>query len=655
MPSNIPLHVRAAIYARVSSEEQKEGQTIDSQIAELERFAEEKSWTIIGVYKDEGWSGGLLARPELDRLRDEASKGKFDIVIINDVDRLARDVAHLGIVKRNFEHCGVQIVFKKLPAEKSPTYNLMVNILGSFAEFERELIIDRTRRGRRHKVEVRKQYLGSNPPYGYRYIPKDRASNKEGFLEVIPEEASVVKQMFEWVDQEGLSARLVIARLSSLKICPRKGGKEWGKSSVLRILRSETYAGVWHYNKHESCTPLNPTSKIKYRKTLKGSIRRRPKTEWLPVSLPENLQIVDRGRWQRVQEQLTRNTAFSPRNAKHNYLLKGLIRCDGCGAHIVGDPCHGKFYYRCYKRCKQFPTIREEILNDAVWQALAEAIRDPSLIVEQIKKLYARRAQNSKQTHSEMVEVNVALRQIEEEEFRLIEAYRQGVLPMALFGKEMERINARKSALEKRKSNLTSQKEALPLIEIKRSVAEYCKILTQQMKNFASEARQRILRLLVTEIIYEGTQIRIRGVLPISNSASKENARAKLLHSQEDFSNRRMASTMMHSYNHNADFPLGRIASLTNYSDGRNSVVEAKEIPFEITQTLPHTPTIYEQIDLEYVRQRVRENPLITLKELADLSHQQFGAEPSITHMLRIQQLAGISRIPGSRAKHVAG
>src|SRR5258708_4389914 len=125
---------RTGLYARVSTEEQKEGQTIDSQIAELERFSRQQGWEITGIYKDEGWSGSILARPELDRLRDDASKGLFNVALINDVDRLARDVTHLGIVKRDLERRGIQVVFRKLPTEQSPTHNLMVNILGSFAE-----------------------------------------------------------------------------------------------------------------------------------------------------------------------------------------------------------------------------------------------------------------------------------------------------------------------------------------------------------------------------------------------------------------------------------------------------------------------------------------------------------------------------------------
>src|SRR2546423_1246441 len=102
--------LRLAIYARVSTDEQREGQTIDSQLGELERFARDKGWAVTGIYKDEGWSGAVMARPELDRLRDDASKGLFHAVLINDVDRLARDVAHLGVLKRDLERKGVQVV-----------------------------------------------------------------------------------------------------------------------------------------------------------------------------------------------------------------------------------------------------------------------------------------------------------------------------------------------------------------------------------------------------------------------------------------------------------------------------------------------------------------------------------------------------------------
>src|SRR6202035_5806762 len=113
MPEAAEAVQRLAIYARVSTDEQKEGQTIDSQVAELERFARDKGWLITGVYKDEGWSGGMMDRPELDRLRDDAQKDVFEAALINDVDRLARGVAPLGVIKRDLEKKGIKVIFRK--------------------------------------------------------------------------------------------------------------------------------------------------------------------------------------------------------------------------------------------------------------------------------------------------------------------------------------------------------------------------------------------------------------------------------------------------------------------------------------------------------------------------------------------------------------
>src|SRR5258706_2889041 len=100
MPETAEAVLRLAIYARVSTEEQREGQNIDSQVAELERFSREKGWPIVGIYKDEGWSGGVMERPELDRLRDDAQNGGFHAVLINDVRPLWGEVAHFAVSQR---------------------------------------------------------------------------------------------------------------------------------------------------------------------------------------------------------------------------------------------------------------------------------------------------------------------------------------------------------------------------------------------------------------------------------------------------------------------------------------------------------------------------------------------------------------------------
>ena len=509
--------MRLAIYARVSTEEQREGQNIDSQVSELERFSRERAWPIVAIYKDDGWSGGMMERPELDRLRDDAQKGMFEAVLINDVDRLARDVAHLGVIKRDLERKGVKVIFRKLPSDTSPTSNLMVNILGSFAEFERELISDRTRRGRRHKVEVRKQYLGGNTAYGYRYIPKDRLASTEGILQLVPPEVTVVRKMFEWVDQEGLSARRVLHRLNERRIPPKNGAQYWAKSSVLRILKNEMYAGTWHYNKHQCCEPQNPAASPRYRKRTKCSVRQRPKGEWIPLALPSSLQIIPRERWERVQQQLMRNLAFSPRSEKHTYLLKSLVRCGACGARYVGDPGKGKFYYRCFARCKKLPSIREAVLNDAVKKAIERVMVNPSVILEPLRQLD--QAEHFEETLKKTTAVDVEQedKRLAVEEERILEAYRTGIISPTQLGLQLEKLKARRSALEVQRSELP-QHDTLPPEQVEKSVTLYCTEAAKNLTSFTDDRWREFLRIIVRTIVFHGSRITIQGQIPIGSS-----------------------------------------------------------------------------------------------------------------------------------------
>lgn len=564
---------RVTIYARVSSEEQREGQTIDSQIAELERFAREKGWLLIDVYRDEGWSGALLSRPALDRLRDDAARKRFDIVLLNDVDRLARDVAHLGIVKRDLERCGVRVVFRKLPSDESPTYNLMVNVLGSFAEFEREMIADRTRRGRRHKVEVRQQFLGTLAAYGYRYIPKDKASSRDGYLEVVPEEAALVRQMYEWVDSEALSARQVVERLNHLQARPRKG-RRWAKSTVLRVLRNEMYAGVWHYNKHYSSESLRPSTTNRYKRAVKNSCRLRPREEWLPVLLSAELHIVPRDLWQRVQLQLTKNVTFSPRNAKHSYLLKGLVRCGGCGAAYVGDPSHSKYYYRCLNRCKQMPTVKEKCLDDTVWSAVAEAVLNPSTILDQVNRLHAREIVATRIHSSQSRTVGRALEQVRKEETRLLEAYRTGIISPAQLGRELEQLKQRQNALEVRSASLLKHTESSGSNNRRCTLEEYCRRAAERLETFDIGERQRFLRLLIDNVIFEGEQVRIRAVIPLNDSAQDGRSGMRQIPEMSLVGGSINATTNTHHHGRNPGLNANEVIDYYGHNSGHGEYIQ---------------------------------------------------------------------------------
>jgi site-specific DNA recombinase len=497
--------LRIALYARVSGEEQKQGHNIDSQISELEEYASRNEWPVIQIYKDEAWSGAALARPALDQLRDDAGKKLFDAVLINDVDRLARDVTHLGVIKRDLERSGVRVIFRKIPSENSPTHNLLVNILGSFAEFEREMIMDRTRRGRRHKVETRQQFIGCIPPYGYAYSPSE-SSKTDGSLTINPAEAAVVREMYNWVDRQGLSAREVVLRLQKEGISPRKSGSQWQRSSVLRILRGTIYAGTWYYYKHRLDFPrtLVPVDEARARKT---SSHLRPRTDWVAVTLPDSLKIISNELWTRVQQQIDRNRSFSLRNSKHEYLLSGLVRCGGCQSRYVGNPSHGRFEYRCMRRCKRVPLIGEEILNDTVWTALETALNNPAMLMKAIKEI----RQTTTNASQQPMQIQTAIEKLRREETRILEAYRLSILTPDQLARELESISSRRKLLEKQDNELRHPQPVL----MQESVEDCCRKIRQRLPGLTFETKRSVLRLMLRKVVYEGSQVRISGVIPL--------------------------------------------------------------------------------------------------------------------------------------------
>jgi site-specific DNA recombinase len=166
----------AAIYARVSSERQKEGHTVESQIEGLLDYARDKGYTVPYEWKfiDEGLSGGNLVRPALESLRDEAASGHLETVIIHSPDRLSRKYAHQALLIEELSRHGVNVIFIKSVQGTTPEEQLLVQFQGMVAEYERAQIVERSRRGKLHKARHGEVSVLSGAPYGYNYIKKNR-------------------------------------------------------------------------------------------------------------------------------------------------------------------------------------------------------------------------------------------------------------------------------------------------------------------------------------------------------------------------------------------------------------------------------------------------------------------------------------------------
>src|SRR4249920_219532 len=208
----------AAIYARVSSDRQKENHTIASQTEALKEFARTRSYMVPPewVFEDEGYSGAILARPGLESLRDLAAEGQIRAVLVYSPDRLSRKYAYQILLAEEFSRCGVELMFLKSPAGATPEDQLLVQFQGMIAEYERAQIAERSRRGKRHKAQQGLVNVLGGAPYGYRYIKK--SDNAEAYYEVNETEAEIVRTMFDAYTQQRLSINAIARLLNERQI-----------------------------------------------------------------------------------------------------------------------------------------------------------------------------------------------------------------------------------------------------------------------------------------------------------------------------------------------------------------------------------------------------------------------------------------------------
>ena len=244
---------RIALYARVSSQRQAEGATIDSQIAALlDRIvADGLPVDTVQQFLDDGYSGATLMRPALERLRDLMYLSGIDRLYVLSPDRLARSYLHQAVLMEEFHKRQVEVVFlSQPPTASSSEANLLLQMQGVIAEYEREKILERTRRGQRHSARQGRVSALGHAPYGYRYVRPD--GHGEAHYEVVAEEARVVSELFRWVGVEGLSLCAAARRLAEQRIPTRTGRPYWKVATLRGMLINPAYQGEAHFGKSRS-------------------------------------------------------------------------------------------------------------------------------------------------------------------------------------------------------------------------------------------------------------------------------------------------------------------------------------------------------------------------------------------------------------------
>src|SRR5215475_6657650 len=286
--------MQVACYARVSTTQQQQEGTIESQRRALQQHIQHHGWSLLPEheYLDEGVSGARLDRPALDRLRDCAQRGEFDAVVVLAPDRLARNYAHQWFLVEEFEKLNTQLIFLQNPFGDTPQGKLLTQMQGMIAEYERAQIAERSRRGRLEKARRGEFMPWAYRCYGYRYLPKRHGCAPQVLIE--PMEADVVRAMYRALVEEQLSCRQITKRLNAAKT-PTPTGKNtvWQHATVRNILANRTYTGQARYNYWQPVLPQSRKKEEHRLRSLKTGRSYRPESEWIwneaPAIIPVEL------------------------------------------------------------------------------------------------------------------------------------------------------------------------------------------------------------------------------------------------------------------------------------------------------------------------------------------------------------------------------
>jgi site-specific DNA recombinase len=514
-----------ALYARVSTSRQQQAQTIDQQLDRLHaHVAQHPEWHLADehIYRDDGYSGAKLNRPGLDRLRDRAAFAAFEQVLITAPDRLARNYVHQMLLIDELAQRGCQVVFLDRPMSDDPHDQLLLQIRGAVAEYERNLIADRMRRGRQAKLRTGQLLPWTRAPYGY-ILDVERPRDPSR-VRLDPVKAVIVQQIFAWYTdpQTPASLYMVAKRLSDDQIPTPTGKPRWNVASIRGILRSQTYVGLACTGRTQ-CVPARRRKSALLPVGAGQSQRPAPAEEWITIAVPA---IVSQETFELAQARLDQNKQMARRNnTAHDYLLRGLVSCGGCKLACLGRSLHpGYDYYVCRGRtdalraanCERCTTryIPASALDELVWQDLCQLLAEPSLIAHELERahmgewlpqaLCARRKT-----------IQDALAQLDRQQTRLLDAYVAEIIGRDEFERKRQEVQHTQHGLSQQLRQLDAQAQRqIDVAKLAEGISTFCQRIHPTLNRLDFAQRRQLVELLIDCVIVTDGQVEIRYVLP---------------------------------------------------------------------------------------------------------------------------------------------
>jgi len=500
-----------ALYARVSSQRQADEATIESQVAALEERIAADGFTLPAErrFLDDGCSGASLRRPALERLRDLAYLGGVERLYVHHPDRLSRQFSHQLLLMEEFAKRRVEVVFLDQPKmENSPESQLLLQMQGMFAEYERAKILERTRRGRRFSARQGRVSALGHAPYGYHYVSKHDADGEARYDPVL-DEVRVVREVFQWVGLQGLSLRQAARRLTDQQTPTPSGQSRWNPGSVRNILTNPAYFGEAHWGRTRTEDRVTPYRRKRgYPEVPRREQVSRPtppgEHEIIPVP-----PLISRDLFEAAAGRLEENRRRQrSRQAGPLFLLSGLLTCQRCGSAYCGQRVRGvkqpRVYYRCLGTDKHRKgadwlcdnTALPETVERDVWADVCVLLQDPGRLRNELQ-----RRQASTTTTDDATERRQSLGQLQRQLERLIDLYETGYLNKEQFDSRAGRVRER---LTREQQTHADQRQAEQQVRQQQALLsdfeQFARQMQSGMENADLESKRQILALLIKRI-----------------------------------------------------------------------------------------------------------------------------------------------------------
>lgn len=417
--------------------------------------------------------------------------------------------------------------FSNRPIGASPEDDLLLQIQGVIAEYERAQILERGRRGRRHAARSGSVSALAGAPYGYRYVTRDRGGGVARF-EVVPEEARFVRLIFAWVGLDRLSLREVCRRLQRAGCRTRSSTTRWWASTLHGMVENPAYTGTAMYGRFHAVEPKPRLRPIRNHPHFSSRPTTRvpvPREEWVPVPA-----IVDPAAAEAARAQLAENRRRKRDQSRGpGWLLQGLVVCRRCGYAYYGKATPGlaerhrpgAFGYGAYRCigsdghrfdgaavCTNRP-VRSDRLERAVWAEIEAVLNDPERIAHEYQRRLSELAADGR-ADADVRDVERRIGALRRGIGRLIDGYADGVIERAEFEPRVADLRARVAQLEKQREALSAAAEARrDLTMVTGRLEDFSIKVRENLDRLDWAARRDVIRLMVRRIEIDDGQIEI--------------------------------------------------------------------------------------------------------------------------------------------------